>query len=149
MSGESIVAPGPIVSSRIPAPKQLHEEIEDELIGMLLLILWRSNQNKFGTHPAVTGLAMTKLRELHQTLQEGDYTRQAFPTTDEALKAAQSRHQDFCGTCSSGRSQTPKTRLMRVRKRKRLRIEERLKKKTSTTTSTTELTIDSLRYEDR
>ena len=94
VSGESIVAPGPIVFSPIPAPKQLHEEIEDKLIGTLLLILWRSNQNKFGTHPAVTGLAMTKLRELHQTLQEGDYTRQAFPTTDEALKAAQS-HQDL------------------------------------------------------
>ena len=93
VSGESIEAPGPNVQSACLTPKQLHDKIEDEIVGTLLLILWRSNQDKFGTHPAVTGHAMAQLRELHATLQEGNYTRRAFPTRGEALRAARSRHQ--------------------------------------------------------
>jgi hypothetical protein len=92
VSGESIEAPGPIVHSTL-TPQQLHDTIEDEIIGTLLQILWRSNQNRFGLHPAVGGHAMSQLRELHATLQEGDYTRRAFPTRSEALRAARSRHQ--------------------------------------------------------
>ena len=36
---------------------------------------------------------MAQIRELHATLQEGNYTRRAFPTRGEALRAARSRHQ--------------------------------------------------------
>jgi len=93
VSGESIEAPGPNVQSTTPTPQQLHDSVEDEIIGTLLQILWRSNQNKFGTHPAVTGHAMAQLRELHGTLREGDFTRRAFPTRGEALRAARSRHE--------------------------------------------------------